>query len=148
MIFIPHNVPSLKNSKVATMVGKGPNKRKVILPSKTVKNYLKALGIKKYSPKGGVECFKNRPNLFQESVGDYFRGVPTPVAVKLFFIRNTRRKFDFHNAVQIIADLLVAHGYLEDDNMDCFIPMPMMSGGRWYWVDKNKPGVWLKRVDI
>lgn len=148
MIFIPHNVPSLKNSKVATDIGKGPNKRRVLLPSKTVKKYLRNLGIQKYSPKGGVQGYATRINIFRESVGDYFQGIGAPIVVKFHFVRDTKRKFDFHNAVQIIADLLVAHDYIPDDNMDYFIPMPMLSAGRWYSVDKKNPGVWLKKVEI
>jgi len=148
MIFIPFNVPSLKNSKIATMVGKGNNKRVVLLPSKTVKKYLKHMGIKKYSLRSGVEEYATRENLFRQAVGDYFKDCQKPVIVKLHFVRNTKRKFDFHNAVQIIADLLVAHGFIKDDNMDYFIPIPMRLNGQWYSVDKENPGVWVKIVTI
>ena len=147
MIFIPNNVPSLKNSKTMTTIGKGKNKRPILLPSKTVKKYLQTMGIKKYSGKK-VEDYATRPNLFRESIGDYFQGAQLPVKVKFFFVRDSKRKFDFHNAVQIIADLLVAHGFIEDDNMDCFIPFPMMSDGEFYRVDKNKPGVFLKKMKV
>ena len=145
MIFIPNNIPSLKNSKIATTIGKGSNKRLILLPSKTVKNYLKTMGIKKYSAKG-VEEYVNRENLFRKAVGNYFDDCQQPVVVKFFFIRGSHHKFDFHNAVQIIADLLVAHGYIYDDNMDYFIPMPMKSEGAWYSFDKDAPGVWVKIV--
>ena len=147
MIFIPNNVPSLKNSKVATTVGMGQNKKTVLLPSKTVKKYLQKMGIQKYSPKGSVDEYATRPNIFRESVGDYFEGIQLPVRVKFFFVRDSRRKFDFHNAVQIIADLLVAHGFIPDDNMDCFVPYPMTSNGRDYAVDPKHPGVWLKKIE-
>jgi hypothetical protein len=147
MIFIPGNVPSLKNSKIATTIGKGKNKRVILLPSKTVKNYLQDMGIKKYSAKGGVDEYMTRENLFRESVGNYFDDIQVPVIVKFFFVRDSKRMFDFHNAVQIIADLLIAHGYIEDDNMDYFIPVPMMSGGKWYSVNPSDPGVWLKIVE-
>lgn len=148
MIFIPFNTPSLKNSKIATMVGKGQNKRVVLLPSKTVKKYLNKLGIKKYSLKHGVELYAKKPNLFHEAVNGYFSGAQVPVIVKFFFIRDSKRKFDFHNAVQIIADLLVAHKFIEDDNMDFFIPAPMRIDGKWYSVDKENPGVYLKIIKI
>lgn len=147
MIFIPNNVPSLKNSKVITSIGKGENRRPILLPSKTVKKYLKSMGIKKYSLKTGVEEYPTMPNIFRDSVGDYFQGCPVPAVVRIHFVRDSMRKFDFHNAVHIIADLLVAHGFLEDDNMDFFIPVPMLSDGHWYSVDKKRPGVWLKIVE-
>lgn len=59
-------------------------------------------------------------------------------------MRATRHKFDFHNAVQIVADLLVSHGYIEDDNMDYFIPMPYKDDDKWYTYDKENPGVFIK----
>ena len=149
MIFIKNNVPSLKNSKIATTIGKAPNKRVILLPSKTVKKYLKAMGIKKYSAKGYVEEYATRENLFRKAVGNYFYNCPKPVVVKFFFVRGSKHKFDFHNTVQILADLLVAHGFIEDDNMDCFIPIPMRVEDKWYGYDKDRPGVWLKieRID-
>ncbi len=146
MIFIPHNVPSLKNSKIATTIGKGDSRRTTLLPSKSVKKYLQKIGVKRYSAKY-VEEYATRENLFRESVGDYFQGVVSPVIVKFHFVRDSNRKFDFHNAVQIVADLLVAHGFIDDDNMDYFIPVPMRSGGKWYSVDKKNPGVYLKKVE-
>jgi len=144
MIFLPFNVPSLKNSKIATIIGKGRNKRIVLLPSKTVKKYLKLLGIKKYSIRNGVETYVRRPNLFDLTAKHYFNDVPVPAIVKFHFIRDSKRKFDFHNACQIISDLLTAHGFIEDDNMDYFIPVPMRLNGQWYSIDKENPGVWIK----
>ena len=60
MIFIPGNVPSLKNSKVKT--GRG------IFHSPTVGRYIRALGIQHYNPRkrevtGYVS--KERPNVFE-----------------------------------------------------------------------------------
>lgn len=147
MIFIPFNVPSLKNSKTITMLGHGEKKRPVLLPSKTVKKYLQKIGVKKYSA-NYVEEYATRENLFRKSVGDYFQNTGSPVIVKFHFVRDSKRKFDFHNACQVVADLLVAHGFIDDDNMDCFIPFPWLSDGRWYSVDKNNPGVYLKKVEV
>jgi hypothetical protein len=141
MIFIPFNVPSLKNSKKpVTLPGKDYT---TFVPSDAVRKYLQKIGVKKYSGKK-VECYTTRPNLFRQAVGDYFKDIQYPARIKFYFVRDTKRKFDFHNAVQIIADLLVAHGFIEDDNMDCFVPFPMFSNGKWYSVDKNRPGVYLK----
>jgi len=63
-----------------------------------------------------------------------------PHEIGLFFIRNSKRKFDFINAAQIICDLLTAHSVIEDDNMDCLIPMPVQVAGSWYTVNKERPG--------
>lgn len=150
MIFIPHNVPSLKNSKVACSNG--------VFHSKTVKKYLQKIGVKEYRTrlskedieKGRVkvENYVKRPNLFALSVGDYFKNVKYPLVVKFHFVRKTKTDFDFTNAVDIIADLLTAHEFIEDDCMRLFIPVPMRSDGRWYTVDKKNPGVYLKKVEV
>ena len=140
-IFIPGNVPSLKNSKVATSRG--------VFPSKTVRKYLQNLGVKKYScSKGTFENYKTRPNLFKKAIApmkeilarrESVAGV-SPHVIGLFFIRNSKRKFDWINAAQIICDLLTAHGVIQDDNMDYLIPMPIQVAGIWYTVDTERPG--------
>lgn len=151
MIFIKGNVPSLKNSKIATKRG--------LFMSKTCRKYLQKIGIKKYSgaKKTVLEYTNtNRPNLFKMAVGRYFDGVVYPCVIGFHFVRDTKRKFDFHNAVQIIADLLVAHDYIEDDDMAHFIPIPFRKGDGWYsakkgegWysVNKEKPGVYIKIME-
>lgn len=135
-VFIPFNTPSLKNSKVATSKG--------VFPSKTVRKYLQNLGVKKYScSKGTFENYKTRPNLFEKTVKPmrevFIRRVP-PYAIGLFFIRDSKRKFDWINAAQIICDLLTAHGVIEDDNMDFLIPQPIQIVNSWYTIDKERPG--------
>jgi len=146
LIFIPGNIPSLKNSKTIGQIGKGENKRRVLLPSKTVKKYLQAMGIRKYSPTGGVEDYKTRKNIFRESVGSYFDDAPHPLVLGFNFVRDTQRKFDFINVCQISCDLLVAHGFIPDDDMNHLIPMPMKINGSYYSVCKDRPGVWLKII--
>ncbi len=65
-IFIPGNVPSLKNSKIKTARG--------IFPSKTVMKYLRSLGIQKYSvSKKEVIGFKTRDNLFENLRSSWFK---------------------------------------------------------------------------
>ena len=138
MIFIPGNVPSSKNSKVATQSG--------VFNSRTVARYLKEIGVRAYSHSKGVKEYQRRDNLFRKSVGSYFDGIQYPAMVGFHFVRDSRLKFDFHNACQIICDLLVAHRFIEDDNMDCLLPIPVQVNGRWYTVDKYRPGVFLEIV--
>lgn len=156
MIFIPNNVPSLKNGRD---IFNPPNAGyPMLIKSKSVKKYLRIMGIKDYRTRldkkqkaAGVlkvEEYVKRPNLFRQYVGDYFEGVEYPVVVKFFFVRSSKRRFDFTNAVDIIADLLTAHDFIIDDDMGHFIPMPMRSEGKWYSVDPEKPGVWLEIVKI
>lgn len=135
-VFIPFNTPSLKNSKVYTAKG--------VFPSPSVRKYLQKVGVKKYSSsKGTFENYKTRPNLFDKAIGpmkSVLSPRKPPYVVSLFFIRNSRRKFDWINAAQIICDLLTAHGVIQDDNMDFLIPMPIQVAGSWYTVDTERPG--------
>lgn len=150
MIFIPFNVPSLKNSKVACNAG--------VFHSKTVKKYLQKIGVKEYrtrlskkQKKAGVRKVENyvkRPNIFALSVGDYFKDAEYPLVVKFHFVRKTKADFDFTNAVDIIADLLTAHDFIEDDCMRLFIPMPMKANGQFYSINPKNPGVYLKKVEV
>jgi Holliday junction resolvase RusA-like endonuclease len=132
-IFIPLNVPSSKNSKVASKKG--------VFHSPTVRHYLQKLGVKKYH-KNEYENYKTRPNLFEQAIKPLRdQSLDIPCKMSFHFIRDSRRKFDFVNAVQIVCDLLVAHQVIEDDNMDYLIPMPLSVDGRWYSVDKEGAGV-------
>lgn len=135
-IFIPFNTPSLKNSKVATSKG--------VFPSKTVRKYLQNLGIAKYSCSKGTHVnYKTRPNLFEQAVEPMKETLSLrkpPHEIGLFFIRDSKRKFDWINAVQIICDLLTAHSVIADDDMDNLIPIPINIAGSWYTVDKERPG--------
>ena len=140
LIFIPGNFPSLKNSKIKTSRG--------IFPSKTVKNYLTDLGIQRYSAsRKEVVGYKTKPNKFEELreiFNKALEGKEPPVEIGFHFVRKTKHKFDFNNANQIIADLLTAHGIIEDDNMDCFIPYAFKMNDKFYTIDKENPGVYLK----
>lgn len=135
MIFIKGNVPSLKNSKVKTSKG--------IFPSKTVVRYLKDLGVLHYSAsRKEVKCYKTKPNLFAEQFKNQTKPNKT-VIIEFHFVRNSKHKFDFNNATQIILDLLTAHDLIEDDNMDWVIPFPMLLNEKWYSYDKENAGVYL-----
>ena len=143
MIFIKGNVPSLKNSKVKTSRG--------IFSSKTVKKYLANLGIQRYSSsRKEVLGYKTRPNIFQEQIVpqiiELLENKEPPFEIGFHFVRGTKHKFDFNNANQLIADLLVAHDVLEDDNMDYFIPFALKIDNKFYSVDKTNPGVWIKII--
>lgn len=139
MIFIPGDVPSSKNSKIKTASG--------VFNSKAVRKYLQNIGVKNFSSsKKTVEEYKTRPNLFRQSVGQYFYSSGYPVFVGFHFVRKTKMKFDFHNMCQIIADLLVAHDFIQDDDIEHFIPVPLKLHGQWWSYDKENPGVFLQKM--
>lgn len=123
MIFIKGNFPSFKNSK--QYVGKGR-----MLMSKTVQKYLKA-----YEHQWKIIPLE-------------FANENYPMVVGLHFVRGTKHKFDFHNMVQGVADLMVKHGWIKDDSMDYFLPFPMHIGGEYYSYNKEEPGVYVQIFDI
>jgi len=136
MIFIPGEVPSSKNSKIKTNHG--------VFNSVAVRKYLKFIGVKKYSCKNGVECYKRRPNIFNSpGLREEFWNVSFPVSVGVHFVRQTKRRFDFINLCQIIQDLLVAHKIIPDDDINNLDPVLMLVNGNRYTVDKERPGVYL-----
>lgn len=138
--FIPGNTPSLKNSKVKTSKG--------IFHSKTVRKYLQDLGVKSYSAsKKTVEDYKKRPNLFRittHGMAEEISNLDYPVKVCFHFVRNSKRKFDFGNATEIIFDLMQAHGIIFDDDINHSIPFPMIKENKYYSIDKEKPGVFIR----
>ena len=142
LIFIPGNVPSSKNSRINTKHGS--------FASKTVKTYLNSLGIQSYSSsKKLVKGYVNKPNLIESLREDFLKqtsGKELPLEIGFHFVRGTRHKFDFHNIVQVILDLMTAHDLIIDDNMDCVIPFALKIEGNFYSVDKNYPGVWIKII--
>ena len=142
MIFIPGNVPSSKNSRVNTKNGS--------FASKTVKAYLSSLGIQSYSSgKKIVKGYVNRPNLIEGLRDEFLKeieGKKLPLQIGFHFVRDSKRKFDFHNIVQVSLDLLTAHDIIIDDNMDCTIPFALKIDNKFYSVDKECPGVWIKII--
>jgi hypothetical protein len=150
MIFIPYNTPSLKNSKIKTARG--------IFSSKTVKKYLALLGIQRYSSsKKEVIGYVNRPNQFEafrDQFQDLLKNKEFPVMISFHFVRESKRRFDFGNATEIVFDLLTAHDIIPDDNMYYTFPSLMTVNGilptnsnirenEWYSIDKDNPGVYI-----
>lgn len=139
MVFIEGNIPSLKNSKVKTSRG--------VFHSKTVKKFLQQIGILKYSAsKKEVIFYKTRDCKFpyDELKKEIGNKKNSQLKIGFHFVRNSKRKFDFHNAVQIVADLLVAFDLIEDDNMDYFIPIPFKINKEYYSYNPDNPGVFIK----
>lgn len=72
----------------------------------------------------------------KDSWNQELSGASTPYYVGFYFIRATKRRWDFANLVQGVADAMVKAGYLEDDDVEHFIPV--YAG---HCVDKENPGV-------
>jgi len=61
-----------------------------------------------------------------------------PVNVKMYFVRDSRRKFDYNNVSQSVMDLLKDRAVIPDDN--AYVCKPVYIG---FEVDKENP-----RVDV
>lgn len=122
-IFIPYNTPSLKNSKQWT--------GKHLIASKSVRDYI-ALTKKDYED-NRIKWLE----MIKDKQPPYFLG--------LHFYRKSRHKFDFINACQIVQDLMVKYGWVEDDNMDFIIPVCLCytedNQIKGYTYNKDNPGV-------
>ncbi len=137
MIFIPHNVPSSKNSRVNTRSGS--------FFSPSVRKYLQKIGVANFSTsKREVTDYKTRPNLFREALEGHDLKQHKPLVLGFHPVRDSKRKFDLHNCFQIIADLLQAHGCIDEDDAEHLIPVPRKMGGKYYTVDKENPGIYLE----
>jgi len=100
VVWIPGNVPSSKNSKIWT--------GKYLVHSKTTRRYIKDT----------EWIYKTQKEIFKSHV----EGVHTPYSIAFRFVRNSRRKFDYINAAQVVQDLMVKNEWIEDDNCDFLIP--------------------------
>ena len=135
--FVRGNIPSSKNSKTA-VPGKG------VFHSKTVKTWLMLQGVQAYSVgHKTVKGYKTRPNLFARALQGFKLPEEKPAIVGVHLVRDTKRRYDFHNIVQVLADLLVAHNIIEDDDTTVVYFVPYLRNGNWQTIDKNRPGAYL-----
>lgn len=96
------NVPSKKNSKIIT-------KNKRVISSKLVQYY----------ERWATPLLKQQLPTWQKMI----QNKPLPLKVSFYFYRDSKRKWDFVNIVQVIADLMQKEGYLIDDDTKNFIPL-------------------------
>lgn len=122
-IFIPGNVPSSKNSRMRTRSG-------IFIKSSLCFKYEKATKV----------IWEEKA----EEVRQLTDNADKPILIGLHFVRDSRRKCDFHNLVQFIADLMVKYKWIEDDNMTQVFFVPYIRNGIYYSVNKDECGVWIK----
>lgn len=116
-IWIPGNVPSSKNSKVWT--------GKYLVHSATCTRYIEEV----------KWIYVKEKDKFLKMI----EGKEPPYTVSFKFLRGSRRKFDYINAAQIVQDLMVKFGWIEDDNCKFLIPHFDV-----YEYNKEEPGVFIK----
>lgn len=151
VLWIPGQVPSLKNSKeIVTIKTKNsiccnaplirlsvgnflcahchkPTKHKtrpLLIPSKSVEAYYKT-----------SEAYYASSD-FKARYADWFDGCESPIYMGMYFVRKTANAWDFNNVSQIVQDLLVKHNHIVDDNVRYLIPVLLGSH-----KDAERPGV-------
>ena len=122
MIFIAGNTPSSKNSKQFVTLKSG---KTLLINSKTVQKYLK---------ESKADWILNKRNFLK-----MLENKEKPYKIELFFIRDSKRRFDYINAAQIIFDSMQEYGYIEDDDSTNVIPI-----FKGFEVDKARAGVEIR----
>ncbi|MDB5288570.1 MAG: crossover junction endodeoxyribonuclease RusA [Mucilaginibacter sp.] len=129
-IYIKGNVPSSKNSKEIGKFKKRDDNG-MLKEFTTLRDSAITTAFKRISRPQWV----NGRRLFIGACS----GLKLPISVEFTFIRDSLRRFDYHNAVQVCADIMVECGYITDDET-CYLK-PVF-GDVYY--SKNLAGVIIK----
>lgn len=122
LFFCPTGTPSSKNSRQWT--------GRRFLPSKATTSW------RKETQQWWED---NKHNFVNKLIG-----IEKPYLIGMHFVRKSKHKFDFNNPCQTIQDEAVAYGYIDDDNTDEMIPIPLNIDGSWHTYSKLNPGVYIK----
>lgn len=127
MIFIKGNTPSSKNSKrIITITSKNTGKKTTRLINSEV--------TEKYIRNSKADWILNKNN-FKKMIKDKEK----PYKIELYFIRDSKRRFDYINAAQIVFDLMQSYGYIDNDDSQNIIPV-----FKGFEVDKARAGVEIR----
>ena len=129
MIFIKGNTPSSKNSKriIAITSKKTGKKTTRLINSEVTEKYIK---------NSKADWVLNKTKFLK-----MLENKEKPYKIELFFIRDSRRRFDYINAAQIVFDLMQEYEYIEDD--DSTNVTPVFKG---FEVDKARAGVEIRVI--
>jgi Holliday junction resolvase RusA-like endonuclease len=122
LFFIPGAVPSSKNSRILTRKG-------LFIGSKATQKYRKSSAA--YWTK------------FKEEFKSLLEGQSKPIIIGMHFVRGSRHKWDFINPAQTIQDEMTKAGWIDDDNVDEILPVPLEIDGSYWSYDKTNSGVYI-----
>lgn len=123
MFFIKGQTPSSKNSRITNRTtGRS-------FPSKNTQKYIK---------ESEKDYLANKAKFLK-----MLEGKEKPYLIEFHFVRDSKRRWDFHNISQVVCDLFTKYGYLEDDNVYEMFPIPLEIDGKLFTVNKLHPGVWI-----
>jgi len=93
-------------------------------------------------PNKSIEIWRKNTKRYWETYRKNFltmlEGIEPPFRITFKFIRDSKRKFDYTNALDTVQDEMVAHHWIEDDN--CTIIRPIILP---YSYDKQRSGVYI-----
>lgn len=122
IFFIPGAVPSSKNSRVLTRSG-------LFIASKATQKYRKTTA---------AYWLMHKPAFKAELVAK-----AKPIIIGLHFVRASKHKWDFINPAQTIQDEMTKAGWIEDDNVDEILPVPLYINGSYWSYNKTNAGVYI-----
>jgi hypothetical protein len=140
-IWIPGNVPSKKNDKVVQFKFSKfhmKGKVKISMGGRPALAFVaQGARTKKYETETKKHYINNR-ELFHRLV----ERLEKPYYIQFYFVRSSKRKFDFNNANHTVTDLMVKYEWLEDDDCSIMLPIPPLNQ-QTHHVDTKNPGVWI-----
>jgi Holliday junction resolvase RusA-like endonuclease len=125
-LFIPGAVPSSKNSRIMTRSG-------LFIASKQTQKYRKA----------SAAYWTSHKAAFKAALEE----LPKPIIIGMHFVRASRHKWDFINPAQTIQDEMTKAGWIDDDNVEEILPVPLYIDGKPWSYDKTNPGVYIAVLD-
>lgn len=143
-IFIPGEVPTSKNRKrIAYKITNNPQTRwryivhtemkrvqPFIIDSEFAQAYRKAVGV----------FYRKEAFRFRNMV----TSLPRPIHVEFCFVRRTNGIWDFNNLTEVVQDLMVEHGWIDEDNTRVLLPHPPVPPRPPFIVSKDTPGVFIR----
>lgn len=122
IFFIPGAVPSSKNSRIMTRSG-------FFIGSKATQKYRK--------------LSKSHWDKYRDEFKKLISLDSKPIILGLHFVRASKHKWDFINPAQTIQDEMVRNEWIEDDNVDELLPVPLFINGQYWSYDKSNAGVYV-----
>jgi len=131
--FIPIETPSKKRGYKIVVFGK-KNMTKDIFDNQMLNKFV-SKKFKLIKGEGIVNYERNTAKAYADQADEFRQvtaGMPKPLFLEFFFIRNTKRKkFDFSNIHAIVTDQMVTHGWILDDSIEEMLPLPPLTGKTW-----------------
>lgn len=141
-LFIPGDVPSLKNSKqIYWKTTSEKSKSRVVsyMGKRRVSPFITSSKlVKAYEKLSGPYYDLLRPK-FLEIVKD----LPLPYKIEFVPAFSRNKNMDFNNFNHLITDMMKKHGWINDDDIHHILPFPKMEPPHFI-VDKNSPGVYIR----